>query len=162
MEFIWLEDRNKGEKLALVTQAWDESKDLLTLLLNIQKYSRDSFIDEDTAEVVMSVVGISKAKLYEVLTFYEMLGTKKRGRVSLSVCDSTPCHYNRSEQVVNIIKEELGIGVGETTEDGMFSLRYVPCMGMCGAGPVICAKEAVYGNLTPDKIRKLLKMLASV
>lgn len=159
MEFVWLEERNYDEKLSLVTEQWEESKDLLTLLLNIQKYSKDSVIDEHTAEVVMSVTGISKAGLYEVLTFYEMLGTKKRGRVSLSVCDSTPCHYNHSEQVVRVIKEELGIGVGETTEDGMFSLRYVPCMGMCGVGPIICAKEAVYADLTPDRIRNLLKML---
>ena len=90
-----------------------------------------------------------------------MLKTEPKARYVLKVCNSTPCHFSRSEEIAQILKEELGVGIGETTEDGVFAYHYIPCVGACDIGPVIKVKDTVYGNLDRRKIRQLLADLRS-
>ena len=73
-----------------------------------------------------------------------MLKTEPKARYVLKVCNSTPCHFSRSEEIAQILKEELGVGIGETTEDGVFAYHYIPCVGACDIGPVSYTHLDVY------------------
>ncbi len=143
------------EKRALIRQLGGSAQ-LLNILLELQRQSGQSYIGPDTARVVSETVGIGPAQLYEVLRFYAMLETKPSGKIRLEVCNSTPCHYSRSEEVVQMLRQELGIGPGETTADGLFSISYTPCVGACAIGPVLKVGDAVYGNLTQARIHNLI------
>ena len=105
--------------------------------------------------------GMNPTRVYDIITFYAMLKTEPKARYVLKVCNSTPCHFSRSEEIAQILKEELGVGIGETTEDGVFAYHYIPCVGACDIGPVIKVKDTVYGNLDRRKIRQLLADLRS-
>lgn len=151
----------KEEKVALIRGMGGDTEHLLAILLALQNASEQSYIDEETAALVAEEVGLTPTKIHDVLTFYAMLSTKPVGRYVLEICNSTPCHYSKSEDIARVVLEELGVGLGETTEDGMFSAIYCPCMGACDIGPVIRVKDQVYGNLTEDKVRKLIADLRS-
>ena len=119
-----------------------------------------NYIDEETAALVAEEVGMNPTRVYDIITFYAMLKTEPKARYVLKVCNSTPCHFSRSEEIAQILKEELGVGIGETTEDGVFAYPYIPCVG-ADIGPVIKVKDTVYGNLDRRKIRQLLADLRS-
>ena len=154
-----LEQMTSDEKRQLIRQMGGDTEHLLTILLELQNRSEQSYVDPETAELVGQEVGLTSAKICDVLTFYAMLNNKPCGKYVLEVCNSTPCHYSRSDEIADILKAELGIGMGETTPDGMFSLRFTPCVGRCDIGPVIKVNDDVYGNLTEEKVKALLAEL---
>ena len=161
MERKTLEQMTADEKRQIIRDLGGNTEHLLAILLELQRASEHSCIDRATAEIVAEEVGLTPAKIWDVITFYAMLNDKPAGKYVLEVCNSTPCHYSRSDEIADILKAELGIGMGETTPDGMFTLRFTPCVGMCEIGPVIKVKDEVYGNLTPEKIKALLADLRS-
>ena len=81
------------------------------------------------------------------------------GKYLIMLCQGTACHVNGSELILQTIKDELGIDDGQTTEDGLFSLKCVACLGCCSLSPVMMVNEDTYGSLTPDKTKKILKEL---
>ena len=149
------------EKRALIRKQGGDKAHLLNILLELQRQSGQNYIDEETAELVAETVGIGQAQLYEVLRFYAMLETKPAGRFRLEVCNSSPCYYSKSDKIVELLREELGIGVGETTEDGMFTITYTPCVGACEIGPVIKVQDHIYGNLSRERVHSLIAQLRS-
>ena len=159
------------EKRALIRKQGGDKAHLLNILLELQRQSGvmplrtaargKNYIDEETAELVAETVGIGQAQLYEVLRFYAMLETKPAGRFRLEVCNSSPCYYSKSDQIVELLREELGIGVGETTADGMFTIAYTPCVGACEIGPVIKVQDHIYGNLSRERVHSLIAQLRS-
>lgn len=149
----------RDEKIQIIRSMGANTEHVLAILLELQDKSENSYIDEETAKLVAEEVGITQTHIYDIMTFYAMLETKPQGRFVLEVCNSTPCYYTKSEEVVKVIEEELQIKVGETTKDGEFSLIYTPCVGACDIGPVIKVKDDVYGNLNEDKIRELIVQL---
>ena len=102
---------------------------------------------------------VSESHTYGVATFYSMLSTKKKGTYLVKICESAPCHVVGGRDVIKAIQDALGIGAGETSEDGKFSLEMVSCLGVCGVGPVMMVNSDVYGNLTPEKAVEILKTL---
>ena len=76
------------------------------------------------------------------------------------VCQGTACHVNNSEKIEVAVSDELGIADGETTEDGLFTLKNVACLGCCSLAPAVMINDNVYGNLTPDKIKKIIRDIA--
>ena len=155
----YLEDMSREEKLEIIRRPGRSREQLLSILLDLQKLSASSSVDEETALLVADEMDLSEAKIFEILTFYAMLADKPQGKYVLEICKSTPCHYSGSDKIAEIVREELGIGVGETTADGMFSVKYVPCVGACDIGPVIRTCEHTIGNLTREKIHALIEQL---
>lgn len=145
--------------MEVINSVGADTEHLLMILLELQRKSKHSYIDEETAHIVADAVGMSYNRMFEVLSFYAMLETKPKGKYILEVCNNTPCYFNKSSKVVEVLEQELGIKPGETTYDGMFSLQYTPCVGACDIGPVIKVKDKVYGNLNPAKIRELIDTL---
>lgn len=141
-------------------QGRDQQK-LLSILLDIQKASGKNYISEEAAEIVSREMGIPLVQLYDILTFYAMLETKPRGRFLIEVCNNAPCYVSKSDRIAQFLRQELGINFGQTTADGLFTLQYMPCVGACDIGPVIKIGDRVYGNLTEEKIRKILSDLTN-
>lgn len=97
------------------------------------------------------------AEVYGVITFYSFFTTKPRGKHPISICMGTACYVNGSEELLNEIKGELGIAVGETTSNGDFSIDVLRCVGACGMAPVIMIGKKIFGKVESGQIKTILK-----
>jgi len=102
-------------------------------------------------------LGVSVGEVYGVTTFYSFLSTEALGRHVIRICKSVPCHLQDAEMLIECIQKEIGIGPGETTADGRFTLELTNCIGACDQAPAMLVDDEVYGDLTPEKIGKILK-----
>ena len=133
-----------------------EKGDVLINTLHERQDHYKNFIPVEAAEELHNITGVPLSKIYEVLSFYTMFSTKKRGEYVIRVCKSLPCHVDGGAEVVEALKNELKINFGETTEDGLFTLEQSSCLGLCGVSPVMMINEEAYGNLTPEKVKKII------
>ena len=102
---------------------------------------------------------IAPADIFSTLTFYEMFTTKKEPKYTIKVCNSICCYLKNSNSLIEVIKEELGIDVGETTPDGLFTLKVVGCLGLCEKAPSMLINDKEYVNLDEEKVRKIIREL---
>ena len=110
-------------------------------------------------ELIAMELGIPAAKVYGVVTFYSFFTMKPKGKYPISVCMGTACYVRGAEKVLDEFKRQLGIEVGETTADGLFSLDSLRCVGACGLAPVVMIGEKVYGRLQPIDVKKIIEEL---
>ena len=143
--------------LQIIERHGQEARKLISILLDIQEASGRNFVDEPWVALVSRKLDVPLSKVYDVLTFYAMFSTTPRGEFVIEVCKSTPCHFNKAEQVVDWFKEALAIEVGESTLDGKFTLIRTSCVGACDVGPAAKIGADVYGNLTRDKVNTIIK-----
>ena len=101
--------------------------------------------------------GLTPAKIMGVATFYSQFRFQAVGKYLIMICKGTACYVNGAERIIEAVSDELGIGDNQTTEDGLFSLSLVSCLGCCSLAPVMMINEDTYGSLTPDKVRKILR-----
>ncbi len=99
---------------------------------------------------------LSDSQLYSIASFYHMLSLRPTGQHVIRFCESAPCHVMGGSQVLQTIKEVLGIGPGETSPDRKWSLVTTSCLGICSIGPVFLIDDEIYGKLTPESIRDIL------
>ena len=120
------------------------------------------WISTDDMKDVADYLGMPQMAVYEVATFYHMYNLKPMGRHTLTVCTNLSCQLCGSEDVLHYIKNKLGIGLGEVTADGMFSLREAECMGACIDAPLMTVNNRrMCARLTPEKIDRILAKLAA-
>lgn len=162
MKQTFLEEMSAEEKRAVIRRCGGGTEQLLSVLLELQSLSRRSWIDEATAAVVADEMGLSLAHVHDVITFYAMLSAEPRGRYVLEVCTSASCYLVKSQRVIDWLEEELGVSLGGTTGDGLFTLTTTPCVGACDIGPVVKVGDAVYGNLDRDAVRRLVAELRAM
>ena len=136
-----------------------EDGDMLINVLHAIQDHFNNFIPPEAAEELSELMNLPPSKIYEVLTFYTMFSTKPRGKYVIRVCQSTPCHVTGGREVIEALKETLGIDFGETTEDGLFTLEYSSCLGLCGVAPVMMINDMAYGNLTPERVKAIIEEL---
>lgn len=98
----------------------------------------------------------SLSSLYSMATFYKALSLNPKGKHIIKLCDGTACHIRGANNLVNGVKNLLGIGDGETTEDGLFSLELVNCLGSCALAPVMVVDDVYYGKMTLEKMPEIL------
>ncbi|MGI5911021.1 MAG: NADH-quinone oxidoreductase subunit NuoE [Syntrophomonadaceae bacterium] len=115
-----------------------------------------NYIPEDAIWAAGEVFGIPKAKAYGVATFYSYFKVGKRGKYVIRICESAPCHIAGADEVIKALEEELGIKMGETTDDGKFTLEFTECVGQCQATPVITINSKPYENVDAQKIKNIL------
>lgn len=104
-------------------------------------------------------MNIPESEIMGVGTFYTQFRFQPVGKYLIMLCQGTACHVNSSQLILETIKDELHINDGETTEDGLFSLKCVACLGCCSLSPVMMINDNTYGSLTPDKTKQILKEL---
>ena len=114
------------------------------------------YIPETAIDHISEVVGIPGADIYGVITFYSQFRLKPMGINIIKICDGTACHVNASTGILKALEEELQIGSNETTEDGLFTLQKVACLGCCSLSPVIMINDDTFGRLTPKKVKELI------
>ena len=111
-------------------------------------------------EVLVSVgkrLGIPMSRIYGVVTFYAQFYLSPRGRHTVRVCRGTACYVRGGKSILNVVKETLGVGEGETTEDFMFSLETVACLGTCFLAPVMMVGRNYYGKLIPQRVPSIIR-----
>lgn len=134
---------------------YNENGNLISILQDAQGVY--GYLPLDVLKLIADKTGNKRAKVYGVATFYSQFRLNPIGKYIILQCQGTACHVNGSESVGNAICDELGIKPGETSSDGMFSLEDVACLGCCSLAPVIMVNGEAYGNLTPDRARKIIK-----
>jgi NADH-quinone oxidoreductase subunit E len=152
---------NKKVDLNLIAPVLDEYADvkgsLITILQNTQEIY--GYLPKEAIELISERTGIATSEIMGVGTFYTQFRFEPVAKYLIMLCQGTACHVNSSELILQTIKDELGIDDGQTTEDGLFSLKCVACLGCCSLSPVMMINEDTYGSLTPDKTKKILKEL---
>jgi NADH-quinone oxidoreductase subunit E len=162
----------KGQALKIVKQyetvmqiinKYDKQKEqLLSILLDIQCASGENYVAEEWAEIVAHELELSISKIHDVLTFYAMFNIKAQGKHVIEICKSMPCHVTKADALVKMFEDELGIGLGQTTPDNLFTLMHTSCVGACDIGPVGKIGDMVYGNLTAAKVAKIVNSYRGV
>lgn len=148
----------KDEKLVkIVEENKNDKSNLIQVLNGVQEYY--GYIPKDAMIYISEEMGIPVAEIYGVVTFYSRFSLKPKGKYNICVCQGTACFVKGAERILDKVKQELGIDVGETTEDGMFSLEPTRCLGACGLAPVFTINGEVYGNATVEKVKKVLDEL---
>ena len=132
---------------------------LITILQKAQEIY--GYLPQDVIRHISEKTGVKPAKIMGVATFYTQFRVKPVGKYLIMLCKGTACHVNGSDLIERTITETLGIHDGETTEDGLFTLKNVACLGCCSLSPVMMINEETYGSLTPDKTKKILAELTA-
>lgn len=127
---------------------------LIPILLDVEEAY--GYISADIAGEIAWAMHTSPAHVYAVASFYTRLRTQPRGANLIRLCSGIACEVEDVAQIQRVLEEELGISVGETTSDGLFTLETVPCIGVCGQSPALEINDVPYGNLTPARVRQIL------
>lgn len=114
------------------------------------------YIDQEAMQEIADFLNISPTEVYGTTTFYSFFNVREKGRYIIRLCRSVSCHLAGNEDIVKALEVELGIKMGETTTDKMFTLEYTNCMGMCDIGPSMLVNNNVHNHLTPAKAKKIL------
>jgi NADH-quinone oxidoreductase subunit E len=139
----------------IIKQYKGKESAILAILQDIQ--SKKKYLPKEILEEVSQKMQIPVTHVFRLATFYNALSIKPRGRHKIDVCLGTACHVRGVNKIMDRLKRDLGIPVGETTKDKRFTLESVRCVGCCSLGPVAVIDGEVYGRLTQDKIPALLK-----
>ena len=128
-------------------------------LINILHETQNTFgyLPRDVQELVAKNLGIPASRVNGVVSFYAFFTEKPKGKHPISVCLGTACYVRGSEKVLDEVKKVLGIEVGETTPDGVFSLDCLRCVGACGLAPVMTIDGKVFGNVDPKNVKAILE-----
>jgi NADH-quinone oxidoreductase subunit E len=115
------------------------------------------YIPEHAIDHISEIVRIPPADIYGVITFYSQFRLKPLGKYVIKVCDGTACHVNNSKSIITAIEDALTITENETTDDGLFTMQTVACLGCCSLSPAIMINDETFGRLTPRKVQSILK-----
>lgn len=134
-----------------------EPGELIPLLQSAQDHY--GYIPRHAIKHIANVINVPESQIYGVITFYSQFRLSPMGKNVIKVCVGTACHVSGAKLIVDTLQDELGVEVGETTSDGLFSLFTVACLGCCSLSPVMMINDQTYGNLDPSQARKIVKKI---
>ncbi len=134
-----------------------KQKSALIPLLHLAQNEFGGWLSPETMDYVASLLSLEPIEVYEVATFYSMFNLQPVGRHVFEVCQTGPCMLKGSDDIIAYIKEKLGINVGETTGDGMFTLKTVECLGACGYAPMMQLGMHYREHLTKEKVDAIIE-----
>jgi NADH-quinone oxidoreductase subunit E len=152
-----MQELTKEQALKIMQNYGNDPQQLIAVLLDIQTASGKNFVEKQWAELASKVMNVPLSKVFDILTFYAMFSTEPRGKYVIEICNSTPCFFLKTEEVTRWFEAAAGIKMGQTTADGKLSLFFTSCVGACDIGPVAKIGDDVFGNLTEDKVKTLVK-----
>lgn len=135
----------------------DKQKSALLPVLHLAQDSFGGWLSTETMDYVAELLHIDPIEVYEVATFYSMYNLKPVGKYLFEVCQTGPCMISGSDNIVDYIKSKLGIGVGETTADGLFTLKTVECLGACGYAPMMQLGKHYKEHLTKERVDQIIE-----
>ncbi len=144
----------KLKKVSEIIQRYPEGKQKSALLpvLHLAQDEFGGWLDTPVMDYVATLLSIEPIEVYEVASFYSMYNLKPVGKYLFEVCQTGPCMINGSDDIIGYIKTKLNIGVGETTADGLFTLKTVECLGACGYAPMMQLGKTYREHLTREKV----------
>ncbi len=151
------DEKVKNEVDEILKPFTQDKQNLITILNEVQE--KYGYIPVIAQSEIAEYLGIPLAEVYGVITFYSRFTLEPKGKYNISVCMGTACFVKGSKEIVERAKEKLGIDVGQTTEDGLFSLDETRCVGACGLAPVFTVNNEVYGKATVKKLDEVLDEL---
>lgn len=152
-------DRFTPAAKILKEHQYDEAK-LIPILQKVQDEYK--YLPEDIMRFIANELEISPAKVFGVATFFAHFAITPKGKHIIKVCNGTACHVKGSSFVINTVKDKLKLKDGQdTTEDGLFTLECVSCLGACGLAPVMVMDDTVHGQITPAKAVEIIDEVAS-
>lgn len=134
-----------------------KQKSALLPVLHMAQVEFGGWLDVPVMDYVASLLQIDPIEVYEVASFYSMYNLKPVGKFVFEVCQTGPCMLNGSDDIVAYIKQKLNIGVGETTPDGLFTLKTVECLGACGYAPMMQFGKTYREHLTKEKVDSIIE-----
>ncbi|MDO5120073.1 MAG: NADH-quinone oxidoreductase subunit NuoE [Coriobacteriales bacterium] len=149
--------------LGLIEPTLDKYADTPGSLIAILQETQGiyGYLPMPAMELIAERTGTPIASIIGVATFYAQFRLQPVGKHLIMLCQGTACHVNGSELIARAISDELGIEDGQTTDDGLFTIEHVACLGCCSLSPVMMINGQAYGSLTPDKAKKILRQLAA-
>ena len=149
----------KLNKVNEIMKRYPEGKHKSALLpvLHLAQDEFGGWLDTPVMDYVASLLKIEPIEVYEVASFYSMYNLKPVGKYLFEVCQTGPCMINGSDQIIDYIKQKLSIGVGETTTDGLFTLKTVECLGACGYAPMMQLGKTYREHLTKEKVDAIVE-----
>lgn len=145
-------------KIDAIVENHKDNKPIVAILQDVQEEYR--YIPREAFDYLAEKLDVSLAKLFSIATFYENFSLTPKGKYVIKICDGTACHVRKSIPILNALKKELKLADGEkTTEDLLFTVETVSCLGACGLAPVLTVNDKVYPAMTPEKAIELLQEL---
>lgn len=159
MAAVLTRDEEFNKKLDQIDEMLEKYKGQKGVLLEVLQEAQGimGYLPIEVQKRVAEATGLTLSEVYSTITFYSFFSLKPRGKYQVRVCLGTACYVRGADKVLERIKTELGIEVGDTTEDNKFTLDGCRCVGACGLAPTIIINDDVYGRLTPDKIPDIIK-----
>ena len=140
---------------AIIDSCGCEAKNLITVLQGVQAELR--YLPTEVMEYIAEKMDISVAKVFSVATFYENFSLNAKGQYVIKICDGTACHVRKSIPILTKVREILGLSEDKpTTDDRMFTVETVSCLGACGLAPVMTVNDKVFPSMTPEKAETLI------
>lgn len=142
----------------ILSEFGTEKAQLINIMQAIQKEYR--YLPEESLTYISDKMGISEAKIYGVATFYENFSLNPKGKFVIKICDGTACHVRKSIPILEALRRQLKVtDKKKTTDDMMFTLETVSCLGACGLAPVITINDKVYPKMTPDSVVEIINSI---
>ena len=136
----------------------NEEKSLIAILQQAQEHYR--YLPEEIFPYLSKKLDIPEARIYGVATFYENFSLERKGKFIIKVCDGTACHVRKSIPILNALRKELGLSENKKpTDDYLFTVETVSCLGACSSAPAVMVNDEIYPTMTPDSAVKLLNKL---
>jgi len=160
-EVCSIQTMTEEEKFRLLQQVIPDYEAKESNLIQILHLAQAIFgyLPTEVQQFIAEQMNLPVSKVNSVLTFYSFFSTKPKGKYTVSVCLGTACYVRGGKEVLNKLKEVLGIEVGETTEDNMFSLSVMRCIGSCGLAPAMTINSKVYKQVSPNQVQRILGRL---
>jgi NADH-quinone oxidoreductase subunit E len=157
VEMKFSEDKMKKVQEIVARYPDGKSKSALIPVLHIAQEENGGWLSVAAMDHVAEVLGLKPIEVYEVATFYSMYNLKPVGKYLFEVCHTGPCMISGSDNIIAYIKQKLNIGVGETTADGLFTLKTVECLGACGYAPMMQLGKFYKEHLTPERVDAIIE-----
>lgn len=154
---VFSEDKLQKVQEIIARYPEGKQKSALIPVLHLAQEANNGWLSPEVMDYVAGLLNIKPIEVYEVATFYSMYNLKPIGKYLFEVCQTGPCMLRGSDDIIAYIKDKLNIGVGETTADGMFTLKTVECLGACGYAPMMQMGKHYKEHLTPEKVDAIIE-----
>ena len=156
------EQRLKEAEAIIARYPQGKQKSAVIPILHIAQEENNGWLSTEAMDYVATLLNILPIEVYEVATFYSMYNLKPIGKYLFEVCQTGPCMLNGSDHIIDYIKQTLNIGIGETTTDGMFTLKTVECLGACGYAPMMQFGKTYREHLTKERVDAIIEECRSI
>jgi [NiFe] hydrogenase diaphorase moiety large subunit len=147
-------DQLRSEVAELIEKLGPGRSSLIPILQEVKRRYRG--VDPEAMQVVAEVLDIHPVEVYSVASFYAFLHGAPEGRFVIRLCQTLSCDFAGKQAVAEALQKELGVGFDESTDDGLFTLEWASCMGMCDQGPALLVNDRVYTRVTPEQVPAIL------